>query len=115
VTCTRAGGAIVCGRGPSRINEKVEHVRRSTQTRQHDCHWPGCNRQVPPAKWGCAEHWYKLPPGLRARIWRAYQVGQEKSGRPSQAYLVVAREAQDWIAQHGNRVRADRRQPELPL
>src|SRR5439155_10581571 len=100
MTCTRAGGAILCGRGPSRINEKVEHVRRSRQTRLHLCHWPGCTRQVPPAKWGCPEHWYKLPPNLRARIWRAYQLGQEEGGRPSQAYLVVAREAQEWIAQH---------------
>jgi hypothetical protein len=115
MSCQRVGGAIVCGRGPSRINEKVEHVRRSTQTRQHNCHWPGCNRQVPPAKWGCAEHWYRLPPNLRAWIWRAYQVGQEESGRPGEAYLVVAREAQAWIAENVGRPQPTSREPELPL
>jgi hypothetical protein len=100
---------------PSRINEKAEHVRRSSQTRLHLCHWPGCNRQVPTAKWGCVQHWFKLPPNLRARIWRAYKIRQEDSGRPSEAYLVVAREAQDWIKRHISDRPAARRQPELPL
>lgn len=123
------------------IADKVRHVRaarhgnprkyhfRGNPLRRHDCHWPGCERQVPPAKWGCQEHWYKLPPDLRSRIWRAYRAGQEEwpsgasggrggdgHGRPSAGYLAVAREAQDWIEAHLARVpSADRRQPELDL
>ncbi|MFN3387484.1 MAG: hypothetical protein ACK40O_01020 [Allosphingosinicella sp.] len=96
MTCIRRGSVIVCGR----IGPKVTHVRRSGQTRKHHCHWPGCDRQVPPAKWGCRQHWFKLPPNLRERIWQAYQIGQEESGRPSAAYVAVAREAQEWIAEH---------------
>lgn len=84
----------------SAISEKVQHVRRAGQSRDHTCHWPGCERQVPPAMWGCKEHWFKLPSDLRGRIWRAYRVGQEEDGRPSRAYLDVAREAQEWIAKH---------------
>lgn len=112
VTVARIGGL-------GRINEKVAHVRRSRQTRVHSCHWPGCDRQVPPAAWGCRPHWYQLPRDLRSRIWRAYRIGQEVDGRPSPAYLAVAREAQEWIAKwHGpgaEALRRDRRQSELPL
>ncbi len=98
------------------LGEKVRHVRNARQLRRHDCHWPGCQRQVPPAKWGCPEHWYKLPPDLRSRIWRAYQIGQEEDGRPSAAYLAVASEAQEWIREHlARRPRVDRRQGGLDL
>ena len=29
------------------------------------CHWPGCERQIPPHYWACAEHWAALPKRLR--------------------------------------------------
>lgn len=60
----------------------------------HTCHWPGCEREVPPNMWGCAPHWYKLPKDLRDRIWAAYVPGQEITKTPSAAYLEVAREAE---------------------
>lgn len=82
----------------SDIGDKVKHVLRSRQTRAHTCHWPGCERQVKPAVWGCREHWYRLPQHLRARIWRAYRPGQEEDLRPDLSYIAVAREVQDWIA-----------------
>lgn len=133
MTCQHISGAIVCARerprrGLGRINEnpraglpgaglqeRVEHVRRSTQTRVHLCHWPGCKRQVPPATWGCKEHWFKLPPNLRARIWNTYRIGQEEDGRPSAAYLAVAREAQEWIKRRAERGSRPGRQLELEL
>lgn len=65
---------------------------------RHHCHWPGCERIVPPAAWGCKPHWYKLPEAIRQRIWRAFRPGQEKSKTPSAEYIAAAREAQDWIA-----------------
>lgn len=84
------------------IGDKADYVRRAAQTRKHHCHWPGCTAQVPPAMWGCRKHWYKLPQTLRTKIWRAYQPGQEIDGTPSQDYVTVAREVQQWIAEHGN-------------
>lgn len=81
----------------SHIGEKVAHVKRAGQTRDHVCHWPGCGKQVPPAMWGCREHWYSLPKSLRDRIWATYRIGQEQDGKPSESYLTVAREVQDWI------------------
>ncbi|MCP1375362.1 hypothetical protein [Dyella lutea] len=63
----------------------------------HTCHWPGCNRPVPPAKWGCRPHWYQLPLEIRMRISAAYVSGQEITKTPSRAYIEAAREAQDWI------------------
>ena len=51
----------------STISEKAQHVRAATQNRNHECHWPGCQVQVPPARWGCQRHWYCLPLAL-ARI-----------------------------------------------
>lgn len=80
------------------LADKVAHVKRAGQTRDHECHWPGCPRQVPPAMWGCREHWFALPKRLRDAIWRAYRPGQEADRRPSVAYLEAAREVQTWIA-----------------
>lgn len=85
------------------ISEKVRHVVEAKQIRQHHCHWPGCEEQVPPAKWGCRRHWYMLPQGLRNKIWAAYRLGQEIDGSPSKKYIEVAIEVRDWIRGSGKR------------
>lgn len=77
---------------------KAAYVARQRQTRRHACHWPGCERQVPPAMWGCREHWFKLPKPLRDQIWKEYRPGQEIDGRPSARYLATAQLVQMWIA-----------------
>lgn len=79
------------------IGEKVAYVKGQGQTRDHHCHWPGCNAQVPPAKWGCYKHWMMLPKDIRNRIWATFQPGQEKDMSPSHSYLEAARAAQQWI------------------
>ena len=79
------------------MTSKADYVRSQGQGRDHTCHWPGCEKQVPPAMWGCKVHWYKLPQVLRNKIWRAYEPGQEVTMTPSDEYLTVAREVQDWI------------------
>lgn len=76
---------------------KRDYVLSQKQTRSHTCHWSGCNKQVPPAMWGCREHWFKLPLRLRNRIWRAYKPGQEVTLTPSREYLDAAKEVDDWI------------------
>lgn len=76
---------------------KVAHVLSQGQTRDHTCHWPGCDRQVPPALWGCRRHWAMLTKELQTAIWRAYRPGQEATGRASPAYVAAARAARDWI------------------
>lgn len=81
------------------IGQKADYVKSQGQTRKHHCHWPGCDKQVPPAMWGCKAHWFKLPRGLRNKIWATYQPGQEVDGTPSERYLKVAREVQEWIAE----------------
>jgi hypothetical protein len=83
------------------IADKVAHVKRAGQTRDHECHWPGCKVQVPPAVWGCRPHWYTLPKPLRDAIWRAYRPGQEETGTPSREYLDAATAVQAWIAARG--------------
>jgi hypothetical protein len=79
------------------MEAKADYVRAQPQTRNHHCHWPGCTKQVPPAMWGCKAHWFALPAALRAKVWRAYQPGQEVAGTPSADYLRVAAEVQAWI------------------
>lgn len=76
---------------------KADYVKSQSQTRKHGCHWPGCERQVPPAMWGCKPHWYALPAILRARIWATYEPGQEVSMTPSDDYMKAAQAVQDWI------------------
>lgn len=85
------------------IGQKADYVRRQAQNRNHECHWPGCTKQVPPAMWGCSQHWFKLPRPLRNKIWAAYRPGQEVDQRPSRAYVEVAQEVLAWIAaNHSN-------------
>lgn len=79
---------------------KKQYVQNQAQTRNHECHWPGCDKQVPPAMWGCKAHWFKLPKHLRDKIWDAYVPGQEIRMDPSDEYLDVADEVQDWIKAH---------------
>lgn len=79
------------------VGSKQEHVRRAPQTRNHTCHWPACQRQVPPAMWGCKPHWFNLPKELRDKVWSAYIPGQEIRMDPSDEYLTVAHEVQAWI------------------
>lgn len=87
-------------------NPKVAHVLAATQTRSHHCHWPGCEAQVPPAKWGCLKHWRMLPKELQNRIWRAYRPGQEHTLTPSRDYIDAAKAVQEWIAAKIERERA---------
>lgn len=98
------------------IATKVAHVKAAGQTRDHHCHWPGCTRQVPPAMWGCKPHWLKLPEALRARIWNAYEPGQEVDGTPSRKYIDAARAVQAWILANHPPAPAseDLQQPLLP-
>lgn len=63
----------------------------------HTCHWPGCNKEVPPAMWGCKPHWFALPKYLRDKIWATYRKGQEVDKIPSAEYIVAATEVRDWI------------------
>lgn len=81
------------------MNEKADYVLSQEQTRPHHCHWPGCQRQVPPAMWGCPKHWFTLPKAIRDEIWRTFKPGQEKTMTPSPAYVAAAKRAQDWISQ----------------
>lgn len=87
------------------LQEKVRYARSQGQTREHTCHWPGCDKQVPPAMWGCRAHWFTLPRDIRNGIWEAYVPGQEVTLTPSAKYLAAAKRAMDWIAQR----EADRR------
>lgn len=79
---------------------KAAYVLAQGQTRNHHCHWPGCDKQVPPAMWGCKGHWFALPASLRAKVWATYKPGQEVSMTPSAAYIKVANEVQAWIERH---------------
>lgn len=81
--------------------DKVSYVKTQGQTRNHHCHWPGCEKQVPPAMWGCKAHWFALPAILRAQIWREYKPGQEINGTPSVEYVEVAKRVQKWIKEQG--------------
>ena len=76
---------------------KADYVRSQPQTRKHVCHWPSCDKQVPPAMWGCKIHWFKLPQRLRNEIWATYEPGQEIDLSPSEDYLDVADEVEKWI------------------
>lgn len=83
------------------MSAKADYVKSQRQTRPHTCRWPGCGAQVPPAMWGCHEHWFRLPPALRWEIWREYRPGQERDGKPSAGYVAAAARVREWIREHG--------------
>lgn len=82
------------------ISDKVNYVKSQEQYRNHTCHWPGCEQQVPPALWGCKKHWYMLPEYLRMRVWAAYRIGQEVNMNPSDEYMAVIKMVNEWIKDH---------------
>lgn len=66
----------------------------------HLCHFPGCQKSVPPKLWGCKPHWFMLPKYLRDWIWREYRPGQETDKRPSMKYIEAASAARAWILEN---------------
>lgn len=84
---------------------KADYVKRtSAKTGNHHCHWPGCEHQVPPSKWGCSQHWFTLPKHLRDRIWQTFEPGQEVTKAPSRDYLAAADAVQVWIKEYKDKV-----------
>lgn len=67
---------------------------------KHTCHWYGCTKEVPPAMWGCKQHWFTLPKSLRDRIWATYVPGQEIRKDPSESYMRVIGQVDEWIKQN---------------
>lgn len=59
----------------------------------HTCPARGCDARLPDKILFCRPHWYALPKPLRDAIWATYRPGQERDGRPSQAYLANVRQA----------------------
>ncbi len=80
--------------------EKVAYVKKQRQTRSHHCHWPGCGKSCPPAKWGCYSCWMRLPKYLRDKIWACYRPGQEVNMTPSREYVAAAQEVEEWIKEN---------------
>lgn len=78
---------------------KVVHVLSEARkgSHGHHCHWPGCDKKVPPAMWGCKYHWRLIPVFLQRKIWAEYRAGQEISKTPSRGYVSAAQEVQAWI------------------
>lgn len=73
------------------------HAGNHVPKARHTCHWPGCDKAVPPAMWGCSAHWFSIPKRLRDDIWRTYRRGQEITKTPSEEYIAAAWEVQRWI------------------
>ena len=79
------------------LDAKKNYACTRKQTRAHSCHWPGCRSQVPPALWGCKRHWLELPKSLRDKVWALYVPGQEERMDPSDAYINLMYEIDEWI------------------
>ncbi len=91
-----------------RLVGKAAYVVKQPGDGKHHCHWPGCEKLVPPAMWGCKPHWAKIPQHLQRAIWQAYIPSQERSKTPSQQYVEAARAVQIWIADYVDK------QPKVP-
>lgn len=79
---------------------KSDYVKKQPQFRKHKCHWPGCDKEVPPAMWGCSYHWFKIPIKARRAIWKNYRPRQEIDLKPSKEYLDVTIKVERWIVKN---------------
>lgn len=59
----------------------------------HRCHARGCDRHVAPKFLMCPGHWRKVPVTIQQRVLKAYRMGQERTKKPSRAYVEAAGEA----------------------
>lgn len=66
---------------------------------KHTCHARGCNTPVPPRLFMCLRHWKMVPELLKRRLLACYVPGQEVRKDPTDAYLRVAMEALDAVAE----------------
>lgn len=85
--------------------EDIQAIADSLKSEGHKCHWPGCERSVPPRMWGCLAHWRALPRHIRDAIWAAYVPGQEIRKDPSAAYMAAAFAARDFAWFHDPELR----------
>lgn len=70
---------------------------------KHECMWPSCHALVALDRWGCREHWYRLPSNLRSWIGRAYRTGLREGNHPNRSYALAHHAAIAWAAafEHG--------------
>lgn len=98
--CHRIDGAIICTR-----------ERRRPAAERPRCRHLECARYATQARYACRTHWFRLPPGLRDRLYRAAR--DDQHGEP---WRMCADEADRWFAEQLARPPAPAwRQPELPL
>jgi len=89
----------------SNLSQKKAHVRAAKQTRRHHCHAKGCDKQVKPALFMCARHWYMVPKNLRDQVWEHYSLGQEHgSAEVTEEYLQVTEAAIRAVAEKEGRI-----------
>ena len=75
------------------MSESPEH-RKFRLRRNHACVARGCVVQVGRAKLFCAEHWKLVPYGLKQKIARSWNPGQERhEAEPSDAFFQLVLEA----------------------
>lgn len=63
----------------------------------HTCHAIACNVLVPPEMLMCKSHWFRVPLGLRSKVWAEYRKGVTK------AYCAVAKAAVIAVAEKEGR------------
>jgi hypothetical protein len=64
------------------------------------CKWPNCKRVVSPSKWGCPQHWFKLPLHLRNRIQNTCRTEVTNDKYKSEAQIQTENEVAKWINQN---------------
>jgi hypothetical protein len=71
----------------------------------HTCHWPGCDKTVQVALWGCRPHWFRLPKPLRDQlVATCSRPGQETTARdPSEAHMRAVLDVERWIETYGGK------------
>lgn len=79
-----------------KIRSQIARITPAHLQEQHACNWPTCPKRVPVDMWGCRDHWFRLPPEIRRRIWKEY----DPNDRLSPVYLAAFNEAQEWIKQN---------------
>lgn len=73
--------------------------RRAAFLKPEPCRWPGCEQLATRARWGCAPHYFRLPPDIRRGLWHSARAELAANGKLGQAWAACAAAAATWIAE----------------
>lgn len=63
----------------------------------HNCQWSGCKKQIHFTRWGCVDHYSRLPISLREEVKKFFNVDHNGEIIESASYTNILKVINQWI------------------